>query len=238
MKGMYTSRIGTDPKNNISLAKEVINAYASKTISKGDKNTILRQIIESEMLRVGKILNVGFVQNRCLNCAGRGFIIIPEVVRERSECHGDPEHGILPCNGTGILTKVCQRCNGMTLIQLIEKERDHLEKIPSDEFIAEHGHQTFRIIEADEAGRSKYCYIPKKPCKACGGTGRFVYTNAERTKPCTCVKKRLVPTGKIARVAECSECGGDGRRIDNPVIQLESLDPKVRETLEKITSSR
>lgn len=231
----YMNRIATDPRQNVVLAKEVLGAYEAKTISKDDKNAILRRIIAVELPKTHRVLNVGFEKNRCQACAGRGFIIIPELVRERGECLGSPDEGILPCGGTGILTKVCQRCNGMTLIQLIAKEREKLDKLPSDSFIAEHGSETFRLIEADEmGGKGKYFYIPKKPCKACGGTGRFVYKNDQRTVVCSCVKKRLVPTGNIHKTVECDVCHGDGRRLDNPVISIGTLSAEVREVIERI----
>lgn len=222
----YVERIGSDVRRNMNLAREVLMAYANKTIGVEEKNNILAKIIESDMIRTQRVLNVGFLQNRCQTCAGRGFTIIPELVQEvyYVDCEGDPEKGILPCNGTHILTKVCERCHGLTLREVIEQNRDKLEAIPSEAFIEQHGSETFRILQADEVDGKTYHYIPKQPCKACGGTGRFMYQNAKRTTPCTCVKKRLKPTGKIKTCVTCHDCHGDGRRIDNPVISANDLE--------------
>lgn len=233
----YAERITSDVRENMALAREVLIAYTNKAITVDEKNGILAQIIESDMIRTQRILNVGFTQNRCKNCAGRGFTIIPELVQDvyYIECKGDPEKGILPCNGTHILTKVCERCHGLTIREVIEQNRDKLEVIPPEGFIKQHEQETFRILRADEAkdkdtseddeGEGKvYYYIPKKPCKACGGTGRFMYQNEKRTTPCTCVKKRLKPTGKIKTCVICPDCHGDGRRIDNPVISVSDLE--------------
>ena len=217
-------RVTESVKQNMVLVKEVLNAYANKSITVEEKNDVLIAVIAQDMIKSQRILNVGFVQDRCPSCAGRGFKIIPELVQEvyyLDKCHGDPEKGILPCNGTHILTKVCERCHGLTLREVIEQNRDKLEVVPSDAFIAQHGNETFRLLEADEVDGKKYSYIPKKPCKACGGTGRFSYQNEKRTVPCTCVKKRLSPTGKIKTHVICSDCRGDGRILSNPVISSE-----------------
>ena len=219
----YIDRITENVKQNMVLVKEVLSAYAKRMISLEEKNNVLLAVIEREMIRSQRILNVGFVHDRCPSCFGRGFKIIPELVQEiyYDECHGDPKKGILPCNGTHILTKVCERCHGLTLKEVIEQNRDKLERIPSDAFIAQHGNETFRLLEADEVGGKKYLYIPKKPCKACGGTGRFSYQNEKRTVPCICVKKRLVPTNRIKTHIICPDCHGDGRILNNPVISRE-----------------
>lgn len=229
----YADRITGDVKGNMALAKEVLVAYTEKSITIEEKNRILADIIGKDLITSQRILNIGFVKNRCQTCAGRGFTIIPELVQEvyyLDECKGDPSKGVLSCNGTHILTKVCERCHGLTLREVIEQNKDKLESKPSEAFIKQHEGETFRILIADEIEGKKYSYIPKKPCKACGGTGRFEYKNDKRTVPCVCTKKRLIPTGKIKTIVTCSDCHGDGRRIDNPVISADNLE-KLRELI-------
>lgn len=249
-----------------NYTNKILTGYNTGVLSKDEKNQLLIKII-SDQVSSGRQYLEGFnFKNSCSYCHGKGFNIFLQL-QSTTECSGT--HDCLPCGGSGIMTKTCLRCKGETLNDILKKrdiilkyknspipgmtqesEKEfrqnyghyqtiNIQRITST-FIKENGEKTFRVLGAQPDGKDKYYYIQKNYCKACEGTGRFVYKNSERSISCPgChgkghIKKHLKTTNNIQSIVICNHCNGSGKTFnDNPVINLQILSPEVRKTLEE-----
>jgi len=253
--------------NNLtdSQITQIINKFDRGNLTIDEKNQLLIGIISEQIYSGSQQYVNGFsIRNACPFCQGKGFNVHIEL-EKTNKCPGTKD--CLSCNGTGIMTKICLRCDGQTLNEILRKrellnKNRHIPGMSREEekkfrekfkhyilidvrrihsnFIKENAHRTFRVIQADNDNRTKYSYIQKNPCRACSGTGRFEYKNAERTIKCPgChgkgqIRTYLKTTNRIKNVILCNKCGGSGRTYENnPVINLQTMPKKTKKALEE-----
>lgn len=272
--------------DNRSHLAAILDSLICGTISTNEKNKLLSCIIINQLQKPGSRYLTGIkyrgLGNHCTRCNGLGFQVIMETDIKVYPCVGDKSKNVLPCNGTGIKTSICNRCNGLKLSDILNIRNGilmgtdntvkfkHFGKIKidtiSERFIEKNSEKTFRVIMSDEEinGESGgiYYYIPKSPCRTCGGTGFFVHDR--KNIKCTCgghndgcevcdgtgyvngnpVKcpgchgkgyksKNLVTTGNVKSFLECSYCKGYGANIpSNPVINLKVMDENTKMNLQ------
>jgi len=244
-------------------AEKIINGFRHGVLTVEEKNHLLVSIIIQQIESGSKYLNGFKTNNSCPTCNGKGFNI-HLLLEMTTACPGT--HDCLPCKGSGIMTKTCLRCGGYTLKTILDRRKlivdfknDHIPGMSQEDeikfkeefghyatidirrinpkFIEENRDKTFRVIKADD--QKKYSYIQKNPCRACKGTGRFEYKNAERTIKCPgChgkgkIKSHLKSTNKVKFISKCNKCGGSGQGFaSNPVINLRTMSPEMKKVLE------
>ena len=263
--------------------KHIISAHRTSYITTTEKNQLLMNIIKQQVATKGQHLDgikySGWVDG-CRSCSGKGFnTVIERKMVVDKPCLGNKKRGILPCEGTGIKTSICLRCGGLKLeeilaIRTLINQKDVSKDIQakyghfgliiidtiSQGFIKENKSKTFRVIQADDIecdGNNLYYYIPKSPCSACHGSGRFVHdrknikckcggdknckicsgTGRFSDKPIRCpgcggkgaLAKHLESTGQVKSFVQCSHCHGEGARIVQHV--LSNLSDDVRDAL-------
>ena len=112
------SKIGLkDMTINDSYTGKILSNFKHGIINQTEKNQLLIRII-SDQLSIGSKHLDGFnSKNSCPSCKGKGFNIFMEL-EYTEECKGT--HDCLPCNGSGIMTKTCLRCHGITLNEILK----------------------------------------------------------------------------------------------------------------------
>jgi len=257
------NKIGLSVVHDTHVEK-IIHGFRHGILTIDEKNQLLVSIIVSQIESGSKYLTGFNMKNSCRTCNGKGFNVHP-YIEFTTQCPGT--HDCLPCNGSGIMTKVCLRCGGHTLKDILNRRKlivdfknNHIPgMIREDEikfkeefghyasidirrihpsFIEENYDKTFRVIRADD--QIKYSYIQKNTCRACKGTGKFVYTNSERTIKCPgChgkgqVKKHMKTTNRIKFISKCNRCNGSGQGFEsNPVINLRTMSPEMKKILKE-----